>query len=185
MQSKAEIQGYPHYFAGDDGFIYSLIGWGGSEYYEYPAPKRLTGCPDRKGYLQVHLISNKKSKTVKVHRIVLEAFVGPCPAGMECSHKDGNPANNRLENLEWATFKANNELKAQHGTLQRGESAGMAKLTHDQVVEIVKMRDLGESAKSIAARLGVSDAQVNRIHKGRSWKHLVSCLDRRWNIKRK
>lgn len=42
-----------------------------------------------------------------VHSLVLEAFVGPAPAGTECCHNDGTQANNDLSNLRWDT-RANN-----------------------------------------------------------------------------
>lgn len=45
--------------------------------------------------------------TRPVHRLVLEAFVGPCPPGMECCHLDDDGYNNRLENLRWDTRSAN------------------------------------------------------------------------------
>lgn len=42
-----------------------------------------------------------------VHRMVLEAFVGPCPDGQECRHADDDPPNNKLENLSWGTHADN------------------------------------------------------------------------------
>lgn len=42
-----------------------------------------------------------------VHRIVLEAFRGPCPIGMEACHADDVPSNNTLDNLRWASRAAN------------------------------------------------------------------------------
>ena len=42
-----------------------------------------------------------------VHRLVLEAFVGPCPEGMECRHLEGDTANNALSNLAWGTPQEN------------------------------------------------------------------------------
>jgi len=42
-------------------------------------------------------------KTVLLHPLILEAFVGPRPEGMIACHWDDNPANNRLSNLRWAT----------------------------------------------------------------------------------
>ena len=42
-----------------------------------------------------------------VHRLVLEAFVGPCPPGLECRHGDGNKANCDLSNLSWDTRSVN------------------------------------------------------------------------------
>lgn len=46
-----------------------------------------------------------------VHPLVLEAFVGPRPPGMEACHADGNKTNNALSNLRWDTKRAN-ELDA-------------------------------------------------------------------------
>ena len=54
--------------------------------------------------------------TRRVHTLVLEAFVSPRPDGMECCHNDGNPANNRLENLRWDTRSQNRYDSVKHGT---------------------------------------------------------------------
>lgn len=64
------------------------------------------------GYLRVGLPHADK----RIHRLVLEAFVGPCPEGMEACHNDGNPANNHLGNLRWDTPSANNYDQVRHGT---------------------------------------------------------------------
>ena len=42
-----------------------------------------------------------------VHSLVLEAFVGPCPQGMEARHLDDDPTNNRLDNLIWGSRSEN------------------------------------------------------------------------------
>lgn len=67
------------------------------------------------GYLYVSLYKGRKVKKKRIHRLVLEAFVGPCPEGMECLHGDGNPANNRLDNLRWASPSDNNLDTVKHG----------------------------------------------------------------------
>ncbi|MAF25364.1 hypothetical protein CL634_07295 [bacterium] len=61
-----------------------------------------------KGYIKAS-ISLGKSKRVyrRVHRLVLEAFVGPCPEGLEVNHKDGNKGNNHLTNLEYVSSREN------------------------------------------------------------------------------
>ena len=62
---------------------------------------------DPKGYYRVRFARDGKMINASVHRVVLEAFVGPCPEGHEACHNNGNPSDNRLENLRWDTKSAN------------------------------------------------------------------------------
>ncbi len=50
---------------------------------------------NKSGHLDVSLCANGVVERHLVHRLVMEAFVGPCPEGQEVRHLDGNPANNR------------------------------------------------------------------------------------------
>jgi HNH endonuclease/NUMOD4 motif len=59
--------------------------------------------PNTNGRLQVMLCHNKKQRLYQVHRLVLAAFVGPCPAGLQSLHWDDNPRNNELSNLRYGT----------------------------------------------------------------------------------
>lgn len=43
---------------------------------------------------------NKIRKTVRIHRLVAETFIGDIPEGYEIHHKDGNRQNNFVGNLE-------------------------------------------------------------------------------------
>ena len=52
-----------------------------------------------------------------MHRLVLGAFAGPPPEGMEGCHEDNDKTNNRLDNLRWDTRPGNHSDKARHGTL--------------------------------------------------------------------
>ncbi len=55
-------------------------------------------------------------RTVRVHVLVAEAFIGPRPEGSECRHLNGNPADNRVSNLAWGTRSENNRDAVAHGT---------------------------------------------------------------------
>lgn len=73
--------------------------------------------PNEKGYLMVHLYRKPVSKTVKVHKLVAEAFI-PNPAHLpEVNHIDGDKSNNRVDNLEWMTRKANVEHARKTGAM--------------------------------------------------------------------
>lgn len=55
------------------------------------------------GYLQVTLMSGKKATSRLVHRLVAEAFVQNAEGKSFVNHKDLNPLNNSVDNLEWVT----------------------------------------------------------------------------------
>jgi len=70
----------------------------------------------RHGYLSVRLYdSPKSSQNLTIHRLVLSAFMGPCPHGHEGCHRDGDPQNNRAENLYWGTRSQNMLDVTRHG----------------------------------------------------------------------
>lgn len=53
--------------------------------------------------------------SICVHILILEAFVSPCPAGMECLHGVLGPGDNRLENLKWGTRSENMRDEVRRG----------------------------------------------------------------------
>lgn len=79
-------------------------------------PRIMKPTPDKGGYLTVSLYGDMGRRSRRVHRIVLEAFIGKRPNGMETRHKDGNQRNNHLENLEWCTKSTNTKDQVRHGT---------------------------------------------------------------------
>lgn len=122
-------------------------------------------------YRQVCLWIGTKGKTFKVHRLVLEAFVGRCPVGMQACHNDGNSLNNKLGNLRWGTAAENVADIARHGRRMIGSANHKAKLSEDQVIAIRRSLD---TPSQIAKQYGVSEGNVRQILKGDSWKHLLS-----------
>lgn len=55
------------------------------------------------GYEIVNLVRNAVRVTFPVHRLVMLAFVGPCPPGQEVLHGPGGKLDNRLVNLRYGT----------------------------------------------------------------------------------
>ena len=69
--------------------------------------KLLKPWDDGRGYRKVSLFNNKKRKDIRVHILVAKAFI-PNPNNYPIiNHKDENPSNNRVDNLEWCTNKYN------------------------------------------------------------------------------
>lgn len=60
------------------------------------------------GYLAIALCRAGKTSRFLVHRLVLTAFVGPCPEGSETRHLNAVRTDNRVANLAWGTSSENN-----------------------------------------------------------------------------
>jgi hypothetical protein len=106
-----------------------------------------------------------------VHRLVLNAFVGPCPPDQECRHLNGNRSDNRWpENIKWGTKEENTEDRARHGMDPVGERNMQAKLTESEVLEIKGLPHLSD--RELAKKFGVSYGTIWKIRSGRTWSHV-------------
>lgn len=135
----------------------------------------------KSGHLQVWL---GRGDCRYVHALVLEAFVGPCPPGMEACHfPDRDPSNNRLDNLRWGTRKENYEDSVKHGTAflrageRRGEDHPYAKLDEPTVRIIMTLRNLCDyGSRTICVFLDLDtkmQGAVDGIIRGQSWNHVT------------
>jgi len=108
-----------------------------------------------------------------VHRLVLMGFVGPCPPAHECAHFDGNPSNNQLSNLRWATSRENTQDTIRLGRFPRGSKQGRAKLDEGLVAEMRRRYAKGGvSAARLAEEYGVSAGVAHHAISGRKWTHV-------------
>lgn len=126
-----------------------------------------------KGYLRI----STPAGTKYVHRLVCEAYHGPCPDGMECRHRNGKRDYNRPENLGWADKATNEADKIIHGTTMIGGRNPQAKLTDAMVLEARARAATGELIGDIAKSFGVGRAMLADAVMGRSWKHLPGALE--------
>ena len=130
-------------------------------------------CPwVARDHLLVRLYKNKKPHTRYVHRLVLEAFVGPCPKGLECCHNDGNPANNHLDNLRWDTRTSNRGDDIKHGVRPHGEAHSNAKLAKLDVLWIRYLKKAGICIRMLAEVYGVTYKNIELIVKRKTWVRL-------------
>lgn len=140
-----------------DRIIEQASGKQGNKKYKYNKkgkllrPGRCTG-----GHVSV-AIGRRNSRLV--HHLVLEAFVGLRPEGTECLHKNGNPKDNRLENLHWGSRAQNIRDKKWHGTPH--------KLSIPQIKDIKKSLKNNESPTLIARKHSVSLSTIWGIRYGK------------------
>ena len=164
--------GFPGYRVGSDGSVWSrrLRGCGVIGGNWKPLASQLANTY---GHRKVGLQINRVISIKLVHRLVLEAFVGPCPADMECRHLNGNPADNRLENLAWGTHRQNQADRIAHGTLPFGVTHPLAKLTEEQVRAIrAEYAAGGITQPALGAKYGVSGSTIGDIVRRETWGHL-------------
>jgi len=109
-----------------------------------------------------------------VHRLVLAAFVRQRLDGEECRHLDGNPKNNRVENLAWGTrFEnmADRKLLGEENP-PRGTRNPRAKFAESDIHYIRQQTKLGRSFAQVARDIGASRAAVGKVAMGYTWSWL-------------
>lgn len=130
---------------------------------------------------QVWLKRDKTFRTANPGRLVLEAFVGPCPYGMECCHYDDNPFNNKVDNLRWGTTQENalDKVRNDRGFLgehnKQGDENAHSILTEEQVREAKVLRELNSkdwSWRKLGERYGVSLHTIRLAVLGKNWSHV-------------
>lgn len=128
------------------------------------------------GHHRVGIWANGDLSRHFVHRLVLEAFIGPCPSGFVCCHNDNNPKNNQISNLRWDTQKSNMADKIRHGTRQSGENHPRALITnrqasviHSELKTVKKKGDI----KKVAEKHGVSLNIVYDMKNKGAWRSVL------------
>jgi hypothetical protein len=133
----------------------------------------LKGTPSNHGHLTVNLTKNGRCKSHYIHRLVLEAFVGPCPDGMECRHTpDPNPTNNRLTNIRWGTKHGQFCDRIKDDTVLYG-SRSKTTLTEHVVALGRRLHRKGWGCKRLVRKFGGSTAAWSAIVNRKTWKHVT------------
>jgi hypothetical protein len=120
----------------------------------------MTPVRNYSGYYVVSLGANPK-RQFRLHCLVLEAFVGLRPKGMQGCHNDSDKSNNQLFNLRWDTPKGNVADRPK----MFGENNPRSKLTDEQRMEIVRRRRTGETTVYLGREFGISSTRVSQLVK--------------------
>lgn len=125
----------------------------------------------RGGYLAVSLWENGKGRLFRVNRLVAIAFRGDPPSPKyDAAHDDGNKLNNHKSNIHWKTRAENEADKVLHGTSNRGERNGMAKISDKEAEEIrkeVRADPRRGIYRAVAQYHGLSETAVWNIANGK------------------
>jgi hypothetical protein len=145
-------------------------GWKGTDQVRIMKP-----ALDGSGYLRTMIKKDcGKIGTIKMHRLVAQAYL-PNPNNLpQVNHKDGVKTNNAVTNLEWMN-QVDNVLHSFATGLQsnKGSKNPIAKLTEAQVREIraTYVRKKG-NRKIFAERYGVAEGTIKGVVLGKSWTHV-------------
>jgi len=125
----------------------------------------------RNGYRFINIGGGRQPK---IHRCVVEAFIGPVPDGMQINHKNGDKGDNRAENLEIVTAAEN--IRHRYAVLghqpRRGVEHHNVRLTESEVREMRRLHAEGVSRFDIAPRFGITAAHVWQIIARKRWAHV-------------
>lgn len=125
------------------------------------------------GYPTVVIYKKGAPKTFAIHKLVMLAFVGPPPRGMEVCHWNGDPLDCALTNLRYATRKENRTDGLRLGEIPLGSNRASSKLTE---ADVSRLRDLvrkGERRIEVARIYGVSPMTIGKIVRRETWKHIA------------
>jgi hypothetical protein len=131
------------------------------------------GITKKKNYRRINLRDSSGAITsIFIHCLMLEAFVGPRPEGMECCHWDGNGGNNNLDNIRWDTPKNNSKDAIRLGRNHPGEKCGSSKLTDKIILRIRRLKNRGWTNRKLADKFNVSSTVIFNVYHRNTWKHV-------------
>jgi hypothetical protein len=148
------LPGYGYrYFVSNHGRVFSFV----------RTPRFFKCTIGNRGYPTVHLRRGGRGRTFTVAALVLLAFEGPCPNGLQICHNDGAKRNSHRTNLRYGTPVENMRDRDLHGKTMRGEAHARSKLTDQQVRSIRALGKRGITQAAIAAQFDVTQAYVGKL----------------------
>lgn len=148
----------------------------GGQHRKLSEPRVCRGGKLKYGYQSHFMGRGGGREQATIHELVLLAFVGARPDGMVARHLNGNPQDNRLENLAWGTWKQNTQDAIGHGTFkpiapQRGVDHHAAKLDEDAVREIRRLANRA-TVSALSRQFSVSRLTIRQVIQRKVWKHV-------------
>ena len=138
-----EVKDFSGYFVSSEGYVIGKRG------------HRLVGKVTWDGYQEVILSDGKRRRSVRVHILVAEEFIGERPEGLVINHKNSNKLDNRLQNLEYVTNGENIRHSFREGT-STCKGRPVSSLSKEEFALIKSLRDSGLKHRDITERLGLS-----------------------------
>lgn len=163
------ITGFQSYEVSSHGRVRRVVGGRGAQIGRILRPKR-----HRHGYAIYDLSQNDLVTRMTAARAIALAFHGLPPSDKhQAAHGDGDPTNDVVWNIRWATPKENAADADLHGRRRRGDRHQNSKLSDASVRRLRKRRKEGATFQALALEFGVSVSNAFEANEGkRQWGHL-------------
>ncbi len=125
--------------------------------------------PHWDGRLFCVLSGGGNRKTYKVHKMMVDAFLGGTPEGFTVHHEDDCYTSNRLSNFRFLSAIDNWRDGYLTGLMKRGDKHRNARITEAQALEILALNGK-MSLKRVSKKYGISTTAVAYLWKGRNWR---------------
>lgn len=122
--------------------------------------------PNKDGYPYIHI----DGRNMSVHRYIFEKAYGRTPLGIVIRHRCDNPACCNIKHLEAGSQADNVSDMVARNRQARGTNIALAKLTDEQVLEI--LNDKTHTTRQLSKKYGVSNSVISMIHTGKLWTHV-------------
>lgn len=125
-----------------------------------------------------HYVSLGRDFKIGVHRLVAIVFHGePVGCRNEAAHLNGNPKDNRAENIAWASRSENEQHKREHGTYARPvvfkqphhKKRGPKPTRHPMADKMIAMRKAGATIEQVGKAVGLSNSGAYDALRNRCW----------------
>ena len=149
--------------------LYMVSNFGRVKSFHHSKIRIMSPSKSARGYLSVNLQKKGTRKLFCIQVLVARAFIANPENKPIVHHKDANPSNNCVFNLEWATYKENTQYALKTGRIKCGSENVCSKLSPEEIKEILETcipRDKEFGPRHLAKKFKVGFTTIYGIING-------------------
>lgn len=166
LENWKPVKGYEDLYAvSNTGMVksYDRKVWNGNGYYNKKG-RILKKSKTTTGYWKVELYKAGKRKSKKIHRLVAKSFIPRVDGKNLINHKDGNPLNNNVNNLEWCNQSENMQHAYDTGLIDSNFTKYKEEITREYIV------NKDTNVKGLSQKYNCSETSIRKHLKNKGIK---------------